>query len=207
MKTFTFRTITRGIVIWIRITFIFLNIGFIIRLSGDIFWHSFLDYIFLRGKGSICINWCFAGLFFWWYFNKCGLNCWFLWNTMVTMAQVILCFNVFNFRCAIDSLVYWMKQFSDGFSIDTDSNSLSVECPEMASSKNAFFVRSFSGFIDEVWRFKGLAWQNIVGILSGLRLNLHIPSSNSVYNRKNTKICKMVLSRNVQVFKGNPNSW
>ena len=157
----------------------------------------------MRGKGNICINWCFAGLFFRWYFNKCGLKCWFLWNAMVTMVQAILCFNVFNFRCAIDSLVYWMKQFSD----DTDWNSLLVDCPEMASSKNVFFVRSFSRFIDEVQRFKGLAWLNIVRILSGLRLNLHTPSSNSAYKRKNTKICKMVLSRNVQFFKDNPNSW
>ena len=89
-KIFTFRTIARGIVIWVQITFIFLNIGFIIRFSGDIFWHSFHDYIFLRGKGNICINWCFAGLSFRWYFNKCGLNCWFLWNAMVTMVQAIL---------------------------------------------------------------------------------------------------------------------
>ena len=90
MKIFIFRTIARGIVTWIRITFIFLNIGFIIRFSGDIFWHSFHDYIFLRGKGNICTNWCFGGLFFRRYFNKCGLNGWFLWNAMVTMAQRVL---------------------------------------------------------------------------------------------------------------------
>ena len=100
---------SRDRVIWIRITFIFLSIGFIIRFSGDIFWHSFHDYIFLRGKGNICINWYFAGLFFRWYFNKCELNYWFLWNAMVTVAQATLCFKVFNFRSAIDSLVYWMK--------------------------------------------------------------------------------------------------
>ena len=50
-------------------------------------------------------------VFFWWYFNKCGLNCWFLWNAMVTMAQAILCFNIFAYQGAINSLVYWMKQF------------------------------------------------------------------------------------------------
>ena len=61
-KIFTFRTIARGIVIWVQITFIFLNIGFIIPFSGDIFWRSFHDYIFLRGKGNICINWCFGGI-------------------------------------------------------------------------------------------------------------------------------------------------
>ena len=75
------------------------------------------------------------------------------------------------------------NEFSDGFSIDADWNLLSVDRPEMASSKNAFSVRSFSCFIDEVQRFKGLAWLNIVGILSGLRLNLHTPSSNSTYKK------------------------
>ena len=75
------------------------------------------------------------------------------------------------------------NNFSDGFSIDTDWNLLSVDCPEMASSKNAFSVQSFSSFIDEVQRFKGLAWLNIVRILSSLRLNLRTPSSNSTYKR------------------------
>ena len=202
MKIFTFRTIARGIVIWIRIIFIFHNIGFIIRFSGDIFWHSFHDYLFLRSRGNICINWCFAGLFFRWYFSKCWLKYWFLWNAMVTMDQAILCFNVFNFRRALP--IEW-NDFPDSFSIDTDWNSLSVGCPEMASSNNVFSVRSFSRFIDEVWCSKGLAWLNIVRIISGLRLNLHTPSSNSAYKWKNTKICKMVLSRNVQFFKDNPN--
>ena len=77
------------------------------------------------------------------------------------------------------------NNFSDGFSIDTDWNLLSVDCPEMASSKNAFFIQSFSCFIDEVQCFKGLAWLNIIKILLGLRLNLHTPSSNSAY--KSTK--------------------
>ena len=144
-----------------------------------------------------------CGSFFRWYFNKSELNCRFLWNAMVPMAQAILCFDVFNFRCAIDSLVYRMKRFS----IDTDRNSLSVNCSEMASSKNVFLVRSFRRFIDEIRRFKGLVWQNIVAILSGLRLNFHTTSSNSACKRKNTKICKMVLSRNVQFFKDNPNSF
>ena len=120
---------------------------------------------------------------------------------VTTMAQAILCFNVFNFWRAIDSLVYWMKRFSDGFSVDTNWNLILVDWPEMASSKNSFFVRSFSLFIDEVRRFRGLAWLNIVGILSGLRLNWHNSSSNSAYKRKNTKICKMVLSRKVQFLK------
>ena len=148
-----------------------------------------------------------GSFFFQWYFNKCGLNCWFLWNAMLTKAQAILCFNVFNFRRAIDSLVYWMKRFFWWF--------LNWHWLRFAFSwlsrnsffKNAFFERSFSHFIDEVPRFKGLAWLNIVGILSDLRLNLHTPLSNSPYKRKNTKICKIVLFRNVQFFKGNPNSW
>ena len=183
IKIFTFRTIAWGIVIWIWITFILLNIGFIIRFSGDIFRHSFHDYIFLRGKGNICINWYFAGLFFRWYFNKCGLNFWFLWNAMVTMAQAKHLLKSLTFGVQSIALSIEWNDFSDGFSIDTDWNLLSVDCPEMASSKNAFSVQSFSSFIDEVQRFKGLAWLNIVGILWSLRLNLHTPSSNSTYKR------------------------
>ena len=53
-----------------------------------------------------------------------------------------------------------VNDLSDVFSIDTDWNSLSVDYPEMASFKNAFFVRAFSCFTDEVRRFKGLAWLN-----------------------------------------------
>ena len=117
------------------INFIFLNIGFIIRFSGDIFWHSFHDYILLNSKGNICINWSLAGLFFRWYF-KCGFNCWFFWNAVVTMAQAILCFNVFKFRRAIDNLVYWMKRFFRWFLnwhwLKLNFSWLSI---------NAFFVR------------------------------------------------------------------
>ena len=141
-------------------------------------------------------------LSFRWYFNKCGLNCWFHWNAW---SQQWL-----KLYCALTSLTFGVQSialsiewndFSDGFSVDTDWNLLLVDCPEMAFSKNSFFVQSFSRFIDEVRRFRGLAWLNIVGILSGLRLNWHNSSSNSAYKRKNTKICKMVLSRKVQFLK------